>query len=170
MLSQAIALVSQIPDPEIPALTLSDLGILRSVRLDPEHGGIVVELTPTYSGCPATEAIQADVKQALRQAGFTDYSVNIVLAPAWSSDWITPEGRNKLRDYGIAPPACGAPQLASSSVVQLTRRNNTQTPVVACPRCASVNTTCLSEFGSTPCKALYRCLACQEPFDYFKPY
>lgn len=148
------AIVGAIPDPEIPVVTLADLGILRDVVL--EDGSPLVLLTPTYSGCPATEAIAAQVREALDAAGFADARVRTVLSPAWSTDWIGEDARRKLRDYGIAPPACSAGCGA-------------RTPP-ACPRCGSAEVEMVSRWGSTPCKAHYRCVACREPFDYFKPY
>lgn len=153
-LAEIRAIVGAIPDPEIPVVTLADLGILRDVVLD--AGAPMVLLTPTYSGCPATEAIAAQVREALDAAGFADARVRTVLAPAWSTDWIGDEARAKLRDYGIAPPACSAACGARTQP--------------ACPRCGSAEVEMVSRWGSTPCKAHYRCLACLEPFDYFKPY
>lgn len=153
--------VASVPDPEIPVLSLVDLGIVREVHQD--DTGIEVTLTPTYSGCPATEAIARDVREALDRAGHPKARVAIRLSPAWSSDWITEEGRRKLKAYGIAPPACSA--TPREQVVSLRRKVS-----VACPRCDSTETEQLSHFASTPCKALYRCLACREPFDYFKPF
>jgi ring-1,2-phenylacetyl-CoA epoxidase subunit PaaD len=162
-------LIAEIPDPEIPAVTLADLGILRSVTQEDDQ--IVVTLTPTYSGCPATEAIRQDVKNILALQGVKNSMVRITLTPAWSSDWITAEGRRKLAEYGIAPPqnvskdSCFMSRASDSVVVfQAPKRG------ISCPRCQSVNTETISQFGSTPCKALYRCLSCREPFDYFKPY
>ena len=147
---------AEVPDPEIPVLTLEDLGIVRDVVL--EQATPIVLLTPTYSGCPATEAIAAQVREALREAGLGDVQVRTVLSPAWTTDWISEEGRRKLRDYGIAPPACLA---CPSGRTRATPR---------CPRCDSADVEPLSRWGSTPCKALYRCLGCREPFDYFKPH
>ncbi len=147
--------VSQVPDPEIPVLTISDLGIVRGVSID---GDVVVELTPTYSGCPATEAIEQSVIETLRAHGIDDVRIKRVLSPPWTTDWITAEGREKLKRYGIAPPAEGG------SKRELLHGKRT----VACPRCDSQQTTIVSEFGSTPCKASYRCEACLEPFEYFK--
>lgn len=147
-----------VPDPEIPVLSIVDLGIVRHARLGGD-GVVQVGLSPTYSGCPATEVIKGSVAHALRDAGFERVVVSDVLAPAWTSDWITVEGRRKLREYGIAPPA---------EAVTTPRRLTRPAPSVACPRCGSQETSRISEFGSTPCKALYRCLACLEPFDYFK--
>ena len=147
-----------VPDPEIPVLSVVDLGIVRHARIAAD-GLVQVGLSPTYSGCPAAEVIKTSVIGALREAGFTHVEVSDVLAPAWTSDWISEEGRRKLREYGIAPPA---------QAVSSTRRLWRATPVIACPRCGSQDTSRTSEFGSTPCKALYRCVSCLEPFDYFK--
>lgn len=147
-----------VPDPEIPVLSIVDLGIVRHARVAAD-GTIQVGLSPTYSGCPATEVIRASVVSALRAAGFARVEVSDVLAPPWTSDWITEEGRRKLHEYGIAPPA---------ETVSSPRRLVRPAPVIACPRCGSRETSRLSEFGSTPCKALYRCVSCLEPFDYFK--
>lgn len=168
-------LVGRIPDPEIPVVTLADLGILRDV-ID-EDGAPAVLLTPTYTGCPATEAIAAQVREALDAAGFADARVRAVLSPAWTTDWIGEDARRKLREYGIAPPACMAGAAASAAdraaqagagvpmIAPMLRQ-----PQPACPRCGSADVESISRWGSTPCKAHYRCLACREPFDYFKPY
>jgi len=150
--------LQRVPDPEIPVLTIVDLGIVRHADLDAD-GAVRVGLSPTYSGCPATAVIRTSVLQALHQAGFDRVEVQDVLAPAWTSDWITEDGRRKLREYGIAPPAHSV-----TSVRQIWQ----PTPEIACPRCDSHDTTRVSEFGSTPCKAHYRCNSCLEPFDYFK--
>lgn len=144
-------------DPEIPVLSVIDLGIVRHVRIS-DSGAIEVGVSPTYSGCPATEVIRHSILHALRDAGFDDARTVDVLSPAWTSDWITPEGREKLRRFGIAPPAT-----AVSSPRHLFGQ-----PRVACPRCGSEQTERVSEFGSTPCKAHYQCRSCAEPFDYFK--
>jgi len=138
--------LARVPDPEIPVLSVVDLGIVRHVRIDP-GGGVEVGLSPTYSGCPATSVIKADVEAALRGGGYREVRVVEVLAPPWTTEWISSEGRRKLRDYGIAPPVAGP---------------------VACPQCGSTDTIRLSEFGSTPCKSLHRCESCREPFDHFK--
>lgn len=151
-------ILEQVPDPEIPILSVVDLGIVRFASIT-EDETIHVGLSPTYSGCPATDVIKASVQQALRQAGFERFEVTSVLAPAWTSDWISEAGRQKLLEYGIAPPA-----LAVSSPRQLGRADSP----LACPRCGSPRSQRISEFGSTPCKALYRCEDCLEPFDYFK--
>lgn len=148
---------SAVPDPEIPVVTVSDLGILRSVDLD-EEGRVVARVTPTYSGCPATQMIEQMVLEALQQAGFDDAQVESVLSPAWTTEWISDAGRDKLRKYGIAPP-----EDASNS-----KRALFGETIVTCPHCGSRDTERVSEFGSTPCKALHRCRSCLEPFDYFK--
>ncbi len=154
-LRRAYAAAAAVPDPEVPCVTVADLGILRSVEII--DGVAVARVTPTYSGCPAVLAIELAVEAALLDAGF-EARVERVIAPAWTTDWITQEGREKLRAYGIAPPV-----KASNSARALF--GETQ---VACPQCGSTETERLSEFGSTACKALYRCTSCREPFDYFK--
>jgi ring-1,2-phenylacetyl-CoA epoxidase subunit PaaD len=152
---------AEVPDPEIPVLTIADLGILREVREEAD-GSVQVRITPTYSGCPAMEAIRADVVAALRDHGYGDVSVEMVLAPAWTTDWMSDEGRRKLADYGIAPPEPGLGTLdRRGGPVPLTLS-------VRCPRCGSPDTRELSRFGSTACKALWACNACREPFDHFK--
>jgi len=154
---KAWAVAGAVPDPEIPAVTLLDLGILRDVAVA-EDGAVTAKVTPTYSGCPATQLIQTLVQEALTAAGFKRVAVESILSPAWTTDWITEEGKEKLRAYGIAPPA------ESSG----SKRSLLGPLEIACPRCGSLESECVSEFGSTPCKALYRCLSCREPFDYFK--
>ncbi|MGX1170086.1 ring-1,2-phenylacetyl-CoA epoxidase subunit PaaD [Bradyrhizobium sp. USDA 372] len=146
---------ASVVDPEIPVLTIADLGVLRDVVLDGDH--VEVAITPTYSGCPAMNMIALEIEVALESAGFHQPKVRTVLSPAWTTDWMSEEGREKLRAYGIAPPQ------ASSS-----RRALFGAQTVACPQCGSDKTELLSEFGSTSCKALWRCKACREPFDYFK--
>jgi ring-1,2-phenylacetyl-CoA epoxidase subunit PaaD len=160
---RAWAALHGVPDPEVPVLSVCDLGIVREVvELD---DGLEVVLTPTYSGCPATEVIAADVRAAIEQAGLGPVTVSLRRAPAWSTDWISDEGRRKLKEYGIAPPG---PVLApSTAVVRLVGRR--AAAAVACPRCGSTQTEQLSAFGATACKSLYRCLACREPFEHFKP-
>jgi ring-1,2-phenylacetyl-CoA epoxidase subunit PaaD len=158
-LERAWAVLDTVLDPEVPALSLRDLGVVRDVVA---HGdGLEVVLTPTYSGCPATEVIEQDVRDALAGAGFGAVKVTQRRAPAWTTDWISEAGREKLRRYGIAPPSGGA--AATAAPVRVRPRG------VACPRCGSADTERLSAFGATACKALYRCLACREPFEYFKP-
>lgn len=146
---------ASVADPEIPVLTIADLGVLRDVVLDGEH--VEVAITPTYSGCPAMNMIALEIELALERAGFHQPKVRTVLSPAWTTDWMTEEGHKKLRAYGIAPPQ------ASGS-----RRALFGEQAVACPQCGSDKTELLSEFGSTSCKALWRCQTCREPFDYFK--
>ena len=144
-----------VPDPEIPALSVVDLGIVRFVRW--EKGTLHVGLTPTYSGCPATEVIRRSVRDALDEAGYADVILDETLTPPWTSDWLTPEAHRKLREFGIAPPVAS---VASPRRLRL--------PPIACPRCGSYSTSQVSEFGSTPCKAHHRCEECLEPFDHFK--
>jgi ring-1,2-phenylacetyl-CoA epoxidase subunit PaaD len=146
---------ASVVDPEIPVLTIADLGVLRDVAMSGDQVEVVI--TPTYSGCPAMNMIALEIEVALERAGFRHPKVRTVLAPAWTTDWMSEAGRSKLRDYGIAPPE------ASSS-----RRTLFGTQAVTCPQCRSTDTELLSEFGSTSCKALWRCKACREPFDYFK--
>ena len=137
--------LDEVKDPELPVLSIWDLGVLQDVR---EEGGVVeVTITPTYSGCPAMETIEEQIVEVLRAAGAKDVEVHTQLTPAWTSDWIDGAAQKRLRDFGIAPP--GTP---------------------ACPQCGSTRTRVISDFGSTACKALYRCLDCREPFDYFKPF
>ena len=142
-------------DPEIPVLSVADLGILRDARV--EDGRAVVVITPTYSGCPAMGTITEDLERALHAAGWADVRVELVLQPAWTTDWMTPEGRAKLEEYGIAPPS----GRAAAGPVRLGL-------AVKCPRCHSLNTREMTRFGSTACKALHVCNECLEPFDYFK--
>jgi ring-1,2-phenylacetyl-CoA epoxidase subunit PaaD len=159
--------LGRIPDPEIPVLSIVDLGIVRGVEWQDDE--LVVTLTPTYSGCPATELIMADVGRALAAAGFAKHRLEIKLAPAWTTDWIAAEARERLARYGIAPPGANrAPAESRIDATALLRRG--RRPSVPCPRCGSTRTRELSRFGSTPCKAQYRCDACLEPFDYFKPH
>ena len=152
---QVLDWLSKVPDPEIPVLTITDLGIVRDVAIDDE---VTVALTPTYTGCPATEVIEQNVIDALHARGVDKVSIARVLTPPWTTDWISDAGREKLRAYGIAPPHAAAGKRA---LLHAERR-------VACPRCASTDTQRVSEFGSTACKAAFRCKACLEPFEYFK--
>jgi ring-1,2-phenylacetyl-CoA epoxidase subunit PaaD len=155
--------VGRVPDPEIPVLTIADLGVLRDVSVD-RDGHIDVTITPTYSGCPAMDAIRADVQRVLAEHGYRDATVRTVLAPAWTTDWITEAGRRALAEYGIAPPGTRAKATPSGPVfVRLDRPEQ-----VRCPRCGSPDTREVSRFGSTACKALRTCNACAEPFDHFK--
>ena len=153
--------LERVLDPEVPALSLVDLGIVREVRVLDD--GLQVVLTPTYSGCPATEVIAQSVVDALAEAGLGLVTVLTRRAPAWTTDWISPEGRRKLREYGIAPP--GPVQADAGVAIRIVRK----APAVECPRCGSAHTERLSAFGATACKALYRCVACREPFEHFKP-
>lgn len=154
--TRARALAEAVPDPEVPVLTIGDLGVLRDVTVD-ETGQVEVVLTPTYSGCPAMEAIRQDVETRLRDNGFPSVTVRMVLSPAWTTDWMSEAGRRKLTDYGIAPPTG---RRAAGPV--------TLTLAVRCPQCGSADTRELSRFGSTACKALWQCRSCREPFDHFK--
>ncbi len=151
----------QVPDPELPMLTLADLGVLRDVELT-EDGTVVASLTPTYSGCPAMAEMRADVAARLRAAGYARVEIRTVLDPPWTSDWITPAGRRKLTEHGIAPPG-PAPHGGPVRLVLSPSRH-----AVTCPRCGSANTEETSRFAATSCKALWRCRACREPFEYVK--
>jgi ring-1,2-phenylacetyl-CoA epoxidase subunit PaaD len=165
-LAHAWSVLESVPDPEIPVVSIRELGILRGVE-QADDGVLEVVITPTYSGCPAMSQIAEDIGQALQRAGLTPHRIKTVLAPAWTTDWITDEARAKLRAYGIAPPGgqCAAP--ASEQAIRFMPG---RVAAPACPRCGSAHTERLAQFGSTACKALYRCLDCREPFDYFKPY
>ncbi|MDR3454525.1 MAG: phenylacetate-CoA oxygenase subunit PaaJ [Rhodoferax sp.] len=164
-LQQVWALLETVTDPEIPVVSIRELGILRDIRQ--RDGELEIVITPTYSGCPAMGQIEDDVRAALQAHGIAARVVT-QLAPAWTTDWMTESARTRLREYGIAPPHT----LAASNVIRFATKSVAQqtTPAVACPRCGSKNTTETSHFGSTACKALYRCLACMEPFDLFKPH
>jgi ring-1,2-phenylacetyl-CoA epoxidase subunit PaaD len=173
-LGVAWRVLAEVADPEIPVVSVIELGILRGIRWDADDSGsLVVTVTPTYSGCPATAMIAASIRSALAAAGFDRLRIETSLAPAWTTDWITPEGRRKLRDFGIAPPdgiraVKGAPAVAIDVAgISPLRRS---TAIIACPRCSSKRTELVSQFGSTACKAHYRCRDCLEPFDYFKPH
>ncbi len=162
-------LLESVTDPEIPVVNLREMGILRAVRQT--DSGLEVVITPTYSGCPAMSQMADDVVNALAQAGVAA-RVLTQIAPAWSTDWMTPEGREKLRAYGIAPPHPSGCAPGTTNVIRFASKNIASSAelTVACPQCGSTNTSETSHFGSTACKALYRCLNCLEPFDYFKPY
>jgi ring-1,2-phenylacetyl-CoA epoxidase subunit PaaD len=146
---------ARVVDPEIPVLTIADLGVLREVEVSDGH--VEVAITPTYSGCPAMNMIALEIELALEREGFAKPKIRTVLSPAWTTDWMSEDGRRKLKDYGIAPPQAASSRRALFGVQE-----------VACPQCGSTNTELLSEFGSTSCKALWRCKSCREPFDYFK--
>ena len=156
--AQAWDILARVPDPEIPAISVTELGIVREVQAADE--GVDVVVTPTYSGCPATEAIERSIRDALSAAGARNVRVRQQLSPAWSTDWIAEDARERLRAYGIAPP--GERPMGGAQPLSFV-------PRVSCPRCGSADTERLSQFGSTACKALYRCRACREPFEYFKP-
>ncbi len=146
---------ASVPDPEVPVLSIADLGILRAVEVD-DAGRVTVTITPTYSGCPAMDAIRADLVAAFARAGHPDVTVELVLSPAWTTDWMSTDGKRKLAEYGIAPP-----QPRGDGAVPLTLS-------LRCPQCGSPDTRELSRFGSTACKSLWVCNACKEPFDHFK--
>jgi ring-1,2-phenylacetyl-CoA epoxidase subunit PaaD len=152
---------ARVVDPELRAVTIEELGILRDVTVDGPTGHVTVTITPTYSGCPAMDAIRTDIRRALATEGYTDVEVVTVLGPAWSTDWITPEGRAKLAAAGIAPPGRAGRHAGPNGRIALTL-------TVRCPHCGSPETEELSRFGSTACKALWRCRACAEPFDHVK--
>ncbi|WP_416405320.1 1,2-phenylacetyl-CoA epoxidase subunit PaaD [Arthrobacter sp. LFS091] len=165
-------IASTVCDPEIPVLTIEDLGILRGVQVTPTgatetHDGgpagtaVEVTITPTYSGCPAMDAIGDDLRKAFEREGYASVHVNLVLSPAWTTDWMTESGKAKLEEYGIAPPSGMAAAGGHSGPVRLSL-------AVKCPQCNSLNTKELTRFGSTSCKALFVCQDCKEPFDYFK--
>jgi ring-1,2-phenylacetyl-CoA epoxidase subunit PaaD len=154
--ADALRIAGEIPDPEIPVLSITDLGVLRDARVT-DDGRVEIDITPTYSGCPAMNMIALNVETALAAQGI-DARVKLVLSPAWTTDWMTQQGRDRLREYGIAPPAPKASRRALFGMDD----------EIACPRCGSTETQKLSEFGSTACKSLWRCTACREPFDHFK--
>ena len=149
-------ILQQVPDPEIPVLTIEDLGIIRDVNIQNDH--IEVIITPTYSGCPAMDMIAVNIKAALQEAGHHNVTITTVLAPAWTTDWMSAAGREKLRAYGIAPPRVHEQAISIRS------------GTVNCPQCSSPNTEVINQFGSTACKSLRRCLDCLEPFDHFKEF
>jgi ring-1,2-phenylacetyl-CoA epoxidase subunit PaaD len=148
-----------IPDPEIPVISIVELGIVREVTVSGSK--VEVAITPTYSGCPALHAIEEDIGTRLRDSGYSDVKVTQQLSPAWTTDWMDAGARERLREYGVVPPH-PVPGIGSHRIHVFSR-------AIACPRCGSENSERLSEFGSTACKALYRCVDCREPFDYFKP-
>ena len=149
-------LIKEVPDPEIPVLTLTDLGIVKKVEISGES--VIVTITPTYIGCPAMKVFEDDIVAKLNEGGYAKVEVKTQLTPAWTTDWMSEEGRNKLKEYGIAPPVGSADKAALSG----------EDRSIHCPRCNSLNTKLVSQFGSTPCKSLYQCQDCKEPFDYFK--
>lgn len=151
-------LLEQVSDPEIPVLTVIDMGIIRAVNVT-KHACYEIVITPTYSGCPAMDMIAVDIKAVLQENGYNNVTIRTVISPAWTSEWLSESGKKKMKEYGIAPP--------QGSVVD---KNElfAQAKAVACPQCESIQTKLLSQFGSTACKAMYQCLDCKEPFDYFK--
>ena len=149
--------LEEVKDPEIPVLSVTDLGIVRNVEIG--VNGLIVTITPTYTGCPATHIIEEDIRSKLKEKGVSDFTIKTAISPAWTTDWISEEGRKKLKIYGIAPPEESTPDKSLLS---------NKPKMVHCPRCHSINTEMVSFFGSTPCKALYTCKDCKEPFDYFK--
>jgi ring-1,2-phenylacetyl-CoA epoxidase subunit PaaD len=153
--ARAWAAAAEVVDPEIPVLTIADLGVLREVSV--VDGRVEIAITPTYSGCPAMNMIALEIELALAREGIQNSKVKTVLSPAWTTDWMSDDGRRKLREYGVAPPEIGGGRRALFGEQH-----------VACPQCGSIDTEVLSEFGSTSCKSLWRCKACREPFDYFK--
>lgn len=153
-----IKILKGVSDPEIPVLTIEDLGILRDASIDPT-GKVIVRITPTYTGCPAMDMIRVNVRAALQEHGIENVEVIQSLDPIWTTDWITEEGKRKLKEYGIAPPV---ERTTDKSFI------NGEKKIVPCPQCDSKNTEMVSLFGSTACKAFYKCLDCKEPFDYFK--
>lgn len=154
---QVLSLLQHVKDPEIPAISVVELGVVRNVEVD-GAGKALITITPTYTGCPAMDVMAADIRKELLNAGVPEVTVKLTLAPAWTTDWITEEGKRKLKEYGIAPPEKTADIRALKG----------DQPVVPCPQCGSTNTVMLSNFGSTACKALWKCNDCLEPFDQFK--
>jgi ring-1,2-phenylacetyl-CoA epoxidase subunit PaaD len=148
-------ILQEVCDPEVPVLTITDLGIVRDVILNGDEVEVII--TPTYTGCPAMDMIAMNIRMALIENGYQKIKITSVLAPAWTTDWMTEDGKRKLKEYGIAPPHHST-----------TRSDGLSDRVIECPQCNSTNTKCISEFGSTACKALYQCNDCKEPFDYFK--
>ncbi len=149
--------LEDVTDPEIPVLTVIDMGIVRDIRVEDDR--VEIDITPTYTGCPAMDEISANIKKRLQQEGLENVTVKEVLTPTWTTDWLSAEGRRKLEEYGIAPPTDESADKRALFGKQ---------PVVRCPNCKSENSTRVSQFGSTACKALYQCQDCKEPFDYFK--
>ena len=162
--------LGEVMDPEVPVVSIVDLGILRDVQwLDVSKTTAIVTVTPTYSGCPATEVIATSIREVLQSRGVAQVEVRTQLSPAWTTDWMTLKGRDALRAYGIAPPAARAPSADGSLAIDISALTASKA-VVPCPQCSARNTRLLSQYGSTACKALYQCNSCLEPFDYFKPH
>lgn len=156
-MQQVWNILKNVSDPEIPVLTVTDMGVVREV--EEVEGKLIVSITPTYSGCPAMNEIESNIRWALEEAGYDEVEVKTILSPPWTTDWMTDEGKQKLQEYGIAPPEGSS---ADKSVLFGEAKK------VTCPHCKSRETTMISQFGSTACKALYKCEDCKEPFDYFK--
>lgn len=161
-------ILADVKDPELPALDVVELGIVRNVEIT--GNDVRVDITPTYTGCPAIEMIERDIIEAIRSSGFDEVAVRTVYSPAWTSDWITEAGREKLRDAGIAPPHLSRPESSSTSPLQELITLKRAPAVTECPFCSSENTTERSRFGSTACKAIHFCNDCKQPFDYFKSF
>jgi len=153
------SILEQVADPEIPVLSVMDMGIVRNIEISDDEK-VIITITPTYSGCPAMDAISFDIRMKLLSEGIRDMEIRYTLSPAWTTDWMTDSGKKKLLDYGIAPPL--------SNAARIDKMRFGSSLEIACPRCGSTHTKMLSEFGSTACKALYQCTDCKEPFDYFK--
>ncbi len=164
VIERIMAILATVPDPEIPVISVLDLGIVRGVTETPD--GYEISVTPTYAGCPATQVIAHDITAALEAAGISARLVTR-LSPPWTTDWITSKGRASLHEFGIAPP--GPVDQHAPQIVHFSPRAGRVNKLPACPHCGSAHSELLSQFGSTPCKALYRCIDCREPFDYFKP-
>jgi ring-1,2-phenylacetyl-CoA epoxidase subunit PaaD len=159
------AWLGHVSDPEIPVISIVDLGIVRNIEWSDDNE-LIVTVTPTYSGCPATRVIEQSITAALREHGIEQVTLRQQLSPAWTTDWVSNDGRKKLRAFGVAPPAPSAKE----HVVDASRILHATKPDVCCPRCGAGGAKLISQFGSTPCKALYQCGTCREPFDYFKPH
>ena len=157
---RVLGILEEVKDPEVPVLSVVELGVVREVEVAGE--AVTVTLTPTYSGCPAMPVMEAEIRAALGRAGYADITLRTVYAPAWTTDWMSVEAREKLRDYGIAPPG----KITAEELVPLGRTVR----VVECPFCGSANTTTESEFGPTACKSLHVCRSCRQPFEHFKPF
>ena len=168
--SQLWAWLAEVPDPEIPAVSIVDLGIVRDVQWEASATAVpVITVTPTYSGCPATEVIGHQIREKLLACGVGAVELRISLSPAWTTDWLTAEAKEKMRAYGIAPPTQRAATPSSGLAASLvTLGDRRAVASLVCPRCGSAHTETISQFGSTPCKSLHRCLDCREPFDHFK--
>lgn len=159
--SQVLSVLETVEDPEIPAINIVEMGMIRDVRVTDEV--VSVDFAPTYSGCPALEVIEREIVQALRNAGYQEVQIQRVLSPAWTTEWISDSGRKKLKEQGITPPCSVEADLVKFPVAS-------KKEAIVCPRCEAQDTACVSAYGSTPCKSLYYCKACDQPFEYFKPH